>query len=286
MVFVSTAFVLLIIGYTVYHFSKPYPLPNVDVDLTVEDLSLNFDEERDSYQKYASESNNDETLHFEKQYELEVEKLKQHIEEDQENLFYLNELRLVMNDHDELDEYIQFINQRNITSKEALLQLALAYIDKLQDPNLGTGSLGKLSTLSIRELNKIIEGDEYNWLAHYARGINNLYWPAGLMRIEKAKQDLSYCLSIAKKYQNYGNPLWPEIYIAYGDALIKGGDISTGFKVWEEGYELYPSNSGLKERVDSGEKGAFLIVRTKRGIDTFQRPEKTLTDISNLWDQK
>ncbi|NBI29806.1 hypothetical protein [Chengkuizengella marina] len=285
-VMILVAFVILTISYAVYDFLKPYELPNVDADLSKNDLSLNFENERTSYQKYANETSESQNLHNEKQYQMVVEKLKQHIKEDQENLFYLNELRIVMNNNGEIQKYIDYINEMKYTSKEALLQLALAYIDKLQELNLGTGSLGKLSTLSIRELNKIIENDEYHWLAHYARGLNNLYWPLGLKRIDKAIQDLSYCLSIAKKYKNYENPLWQEIYIAYGDALIKGGEVSTGFQVWKDGYNLYPDNIGLKERVESGEEGAYSIVKKERGIDIFQRPDKRLTDISRLWDQK
>lgn len=247
-----------------------YGLPKVNANIKVQSLGLDFNQEISTEKSLPEEAS--------------IERLKQLYLEEPDNLVYLNDLRLKMRSQKKLDAYINFLQSSKIKNEETYLQISLAYIDKLQDPSLGTARLGQISVLSITELNKVLEMNENNWLAHYARGLNNLYWPTGLRRIDKSIQDLAYCVSVAKEYEEVPNSMWASAYTAYGDALVKKGDTNLGFKVWKDGMNKYPENIELKQRVNSGKDKAYEIVKSTRGIDSFQRPEEEMTDLSILWE--
>lgn len=248
-----------------FFYDTKYTLPKIDLNLTVGELGIDFTEE--------ISTNSD----------VSKENLMKLVEDNPENMAYLNALRLNMND--DLDSYLEFLEQLG-ESERVYLQKALAYIDKLQNPQLGTGRLGQISNQSISELEQVLSINEYNWLAYYARGLNNLYWPVGLKRIDKAIQDLAYCVAVSEEYGNISNPLWADAYVAYGDALIKGEDLDTGFQVWKDGLKRFPNHPELSNRVKSGKEKAYSVVKSIRGIDSFQRPDENLTDLSILWTNK
>jgi hypothetical protein len=89
---------------------------------------------------------------------------------------------------------------------------------------------------------------------------------------------------VAKLLENEHNiALWPLAYQAYGDALVKNGDVRQGMAVWREGFAKYPLAVGLQERSASNEKEALEIVKRDRGIEFFQRPDAGISDISIVW---
>ena len=201
-----------------------------------------------------------------------------------DNMAYSNTLRLHMMSTSQADQLLSFLEEVKGASPRIQLQKALAYVDLLQNPDLGTAVLGQTSLRSIQELNEILEQNEYDLMARYARGLNNLYWPSGLRRTPYAVEDFSYCLAVAKELETIMPlRLWAHIYEAYGDALVKNGDIGTGIKVWRDGAELYPEEKGLRERAKLSESQAYEFVKNSRGIDFFQRPDPDISDISILW---
>lgn len=261
------------IGGTLWWWAKPYTLPAIHSDTTVEQYGLVFDRERESAQVIASISPDDK-----------LNQLKQLIAKAPDDLAYLNELRLIMGSQQREKDFIAFLHSLNSSSRNVKLQTALAYVDLLQDPDMGTASLGKLSTQSITILNEIIEEDAYDVLAHYARGLNNLYWPLGLRRTDKAIQDLAYCVAVAQQLEDHPSPMWPLFYEAYGDALVKNGESQRGMAVWKDGVKKYPHSEELQRRAKAKTaEEAFDIVRQIRGIDVFERPERSISDISILW---
>ncbi|WP_077702810.1 hypothetical protein [Virgibacillus dokdonensis] len=266
MIFGSIIIALLILFYCIWFFfiNIKYELPEIDSSLTEEELGINFSEEIST-----SISNNTEN------------ELKQLVESSPKNMKYLNDLRLVMKD--ELDEYINYLEELEINNEEIHLQKALAYVDKLQDPQLGTGRLGQISNLSINELQEVLSINENNWFAYYARGLNNLYWPIGLKRIDNAIQELAFCVSISIEYNHIDNPLWPDAYVAYGDALIKKGEIEEGIQVWKDGLNRFPNHEELLNRENLDSDQAYSLVKSERGIDSFQRPKEHITDLGILW---
>ncbi|WP_270168547.1 hypothetical protein [Paenibacillus sp. SYP-B4298] len=261
------------VGGGVWWWTKPYDLPAINSDITMEQYGLVFDRELNSTKVIESNTAGDK-----------LSQLKQLIVEEPDNLAYMNELRLYMGSQEREKDFIAFLDSLNSSNRNLKLQTALAYVDLLQDPDLGTASLGKISTQSISVLNEIIEEDPYDVLAHYARGLNNLYWPLGLRRTEKAIQDLAYCVAVAKQLEGYPSPMWPLFYEAYGDALVKNGENQKGMAVWKDGMKKYPHSEALQRRAKAkSDEEAFDIVRQIRGIDVFERPERSISDISILW---
>jgi tetratricopeptide (TPR) repeat protein len=310
----SKFIVLVVIIVTVFmswfywDWTKPYDLPEVKEDYTLSQLHLDFSEEIILEEVYIENPEgselfptspskvNRENVHLvyyhaaallredQEDQELAIDYLLKAIELEPTNLAYSSLLRIHMAIDSRTELYIEFLDSMRNQTPEIRLQLALAYVDLLQNPDLGTAVLGQTSSASIQKLNEILEENPAYWLAYYARGLNNLYWPSGLLRTEKAIQDLGYCLAIVRKLEDdIFLPLWPLIYEAYGDALVKHGDIDAGMAVWRDGYKKYPDVISLQERFRADKEEAYGIVKRVRGIDIFQRPDPSISDISILW---
>lgn len=256
-----------------YWWTAPYKLPEVSGDISISEYGLVFDKEIRAQREIDSMPAINK-----------AELLKLAIGREPDNLAYSNELRLLMRDGGRTNDYLSFLEELQTESREIKLQRALAYVDQLQDPDLGTASLGQLSTRSISLLNDVVDKAPYDWFAHYARGLNNLYWPSGLQRTDKAIQDLGYCLAVSKQLEtSIDLPLWPLIYEAYGDALVKNGQEKEGIAVWKEGSRKYPGAATLQRRAMMTEEEAHNEVRTVRGIDEFRRPDPGISDLSLVW---
>ncbi|MVO98882.1 hypothetical protein [Paenibacillus lutrae] len=250
------------------YWNKPYKLPPVSDEMKLAEFNLVFDQER-SVQIAGDAS---------------VDELKRLVTNNPDNLAYSNELRLKMGKSEQTEAFISFMTEMNNPPARAKLQLALGYIDRMQNQSLGTASLGQISVHSINQLNEILEKDPYDWLAHYARGINNLYWPVGLQRIDKSIQDLSFCLAVTKKFeQETPFYMWALAYTALGDALVKKGEVGDGIDIWKQGYKSHPDDAGLKERAAASREQALEIVIRDRGMDQFQRPSPDIGDLSPIW---
>ncbi|WP_127531380.1 hypothetical protein [Paenibacillus kobensis] len=253
--------------------TAPYNLPEVAEGITAEEYGFILEPENQAQQKINAISEHDKIM-----------LLKQAVEKEPNRMAYANALRIQMREQGEIKTYLEYLEQIKPSTPALKLQKALSYVDLLQDPDLGTASLGQLSARSISVLNDLIEDRPYDWFAHYARGLNNLYWPSGLQRTDKAIQDLGYCLAVAKQLEG-GMKLsvWPLIYTAYGDALVKEGQIKKGIEVWKDGFQKYKEDEELKRRASVGEVEAVDIVREARGIDDFRRPSPSLSDLSLVW---
>lgn len=291
----------------VWKWVKPYDLPKVDQNKSINQYSLDFTKELEVLEgsdtvdpqggllpldgitaenayvayRYASELMEG----TEEEQELAIKYLLKAIEFQPDQLIYSNYLRRSMVNISRLDEFISLITDFDQRSSALDLQLALAYVDELQNPDIGIAVLGQTSAKSIEILSEIIERDPDYWLAYYARGLNNLYWPSGLLRTDKAVQDLGYCLAVAQHFEEQGVtlPLWPLTYEAYGDALVKNGEIEAGQKIWKEGSKKYPDAESLRNRAGSSKEEAYEIVRSERGIEIFERPDPNISDLSSLW---
>ncbi|MFC5407294.1 tetratricopeptide repeat protein [Cohnella soli] len=270
---VSLLLVAVAVGFY-FWWTKPYKLPEITPGITIEQYGLDFSEEMRTYPAVSTISDS-------------IADLQQAVAKAPDNLAYSNALRTAMARADQAEAFIAFANEMGSETQRLKLQKALAYIDQLQNPDLGTASLGQISSRSISILNEIISENPYDWLAHYARGLNNLYWPSGLQRTDKAIQDLAYCLAVAKQLMpQMDSPLWPMIYTAYGDALVKAGKSQEGIAVWKEGAKRFPEDKPLADRKSLNSEEARERVKETRGIDTFQRPDPSISDLSVLWDTK
>lgn len=293
------AFTILLVFFVINKiYLKPYDVPEIS-KVPLEELNIDFSKEKAFIHSADKEKHQNNTINSldalnEKKLPSLVSKVENLSEKEQikylktgiqitpDNHVLLNKLRMVMLKQGLTNEYIDFLKQFE-TNKNIKLHLALAYVDLLQDPDLGTAALGQRSTQSIIILNEILDENPNNLLARYARGVNNLYWPSGLKRTEKAIQDLAFCVAIAEKYADLKFPLFEDFYITYGDALIKEGKFKEGRAVWERGYKQFPSSKELEMRQTADDSQSLKIVEKIRGIDIFQRPDESITDLDILW---
>ncbi|MEH6989579.1 hypothetical protein [Cytobacillus firmus] len=300
-VIISSLVLTIILAFLVINkiYLKPYDVPEIS-KVPLKELDIDFSEEKSfikSAEKVKVQKNKLISLDDKKQLpslishleflseDDQITYLKQGLQLSPDNHVLLNKLRTAMLKQGLTDEFIDFVKQLE-TNNNLKLHIALAYVDLLQDPDLGTAALGQRSTQSILILNEILEENPNNLLARYARGVNNLYWPSGLQRTEKAIQDLAFCVAIAEKHTELKFPLFEDFYITYGDALIKEGKDKEGRAVWERGYKQFPSSKELGKRSKANNSQSLKIVEKSRGIDIFQRPDESITDLDILWTNK
>ncbi|SDN47562.1 hypothetical protein SAMN04488137_4600 [Fictibacillus solisalsi] len=282
-----------------YNFYKAYEIPSLKGNVNIHELNIDFKEEikianrniaenRELGVKDINEVNVEEGYHYSKKlikegkYNQASQLLKKIVKLKPNQWVYLNELRILALKENKTDDFLKTMEAIPQTY-EVRMNEALAYVDYLQTPGMGTANLGQKSAQSINLLNEIIKENKHDLLAHYARGLNNLYWPLGLKRTNKAIQDLTYCVAVEKEFGGDKFPFWALFYVALGDALVKDGQQKEGQAVWKQGYKKYPHSSELEKRQGLDEKKAFQLVKEERGIDGFQQPDKSISDLSIIW---
>ncbi|MCK6259435.1 hypothetical protein LCY76_22960 [Fictibacillus sp. KIGAM418] len=299
--------VIGVVGFTItafrtYNFYKAYEIPPLKGDVTIRDLNIDFKDEikvatsdtakkKELTVKDINKDNVEDAYPYTKKlieegkYNQATQLLKKIIKIKPDQWVYINELRILALKENKTDNFLKTMEVIPQTY-EVRMNEALAYVDYLQTPGMGTANLGQKSAQSIELLNGIIKENEHDLLAHYARGLNNLYWPLGLKRTNKAIQDLTYCVAAEKEFGGDKFPFWALFYVALGDALVKDGQRNEGQAVWKEGYKKYPQSLELKKRQGLDEKKAFQLVKEERGIDGFQRPDKSISDLSIIWSNR
>ncbi len=165
---------------------------------------------------------------------------------------------------------------------------ALAYVDKMPSPETGIVSQGTLSNKSIDELNRVLELDPGCWQAVFIRGMNHLHWPRKLNHLPSAIADFERVLEMQQALPSEQRPgTLVDVYVALGDAYIKGCDSGTDANVararewWNAGLAAYPDTPELKARLE------MLAATPDKLIDWVGR-ERGLedpvdTDLSRIW---
>lgn len=260
--------------------SAPYSLPQVPQALTWEQAGLDLALELEATQSERYEMVRQLLVRGDEEgltYLMEV------VRSDPENLVYGNLLRQELLARERYEELTRFWAELPEQGTKVRIQHALALVDGMQDPHIGNANLGRLSMASMAELGVILDENPYHWVARYARGLNNLYWPIGFKRVDKALSDLGFALAIQQSLPDQRPGYLALTYAAYGDALVKTDRVGAGVRVWKEGLKLFPEAEILQRRVKAGVAGARDLVRAERGIEDFARPVRGTTDLSSLW---
>lgn len=302
-----TAVALLVIGgYWAWNrWTAPYDLPPIPAGLTREAVGLDMTREQQSSRAGGGRTQAPpgapvvDAAAAQAQYEAALALLaggtadqeqglaylQSAVRSDPENLVYGNALRATLLQRERFDDLRQVWQAMPNLSAKGHIQAALAQIDAMHDPHSGNANLGRYSMQAAEHLDAVIAENPHHWLAHYARGLNHLYWPTGFQRTGKAVSDLSYALAIQKSLPDHAAPYFAFTYAALGDALVKQGKVQQGVQVWREGLEAYPESEALRARGKAGVDGARDLVRAERGIEDFFRPLPGVTDLSSLWQQ-
>lgn len=290
-------------GYFLWSWFHPYDLPQIPAGLNRNAVGLDFTLEMQAYQNQLPGALSDPKLPVQPRPDpalahLQFEAGRQLLDQGRvddglaymaaamqaapENLLYGNELRLQLAKQGRWSQLTTVWDTRAPGSRGQTLQAALSAIDAMGDPNLNDIELAKHSFRSVELLDRLLEQNPLDWMAHYARGVNNLYWPSGLYRSAKTLSDLSFCVAVVEKL-DLRDPWLDMSYAAYGDALVKAGRPHEGFRAWTEGQKRFPQSAVLQERTRGGEENAPAIVAQERGMEAFTRPKPGLTDLGPMW---
>jgi tetratricopeptide (TPR) repeat protein len=297
-------------GYWAYRqWVTPYEIPTIPVGLTLTDIGLGLEKELQFLHMMAStplqitglpdQPTIDPSLaQIRYQAGLALLKSKDHasrmrgiaylqsaVRSEPDNLLFGNALRRAMRQVDLFKEAVQWWESIENHTLATRINLALTYVDAMADQSIGEARVGQLSFLSMGVLDEVLEEQPYNWIARYARGLNNLYWPIGMHRYEKAVSDLSFAIALAEAAG--ANPTVIAMsWTAYGDALVKSGSVSRGLRAWQDAHRRFPDYRPLAFRAAvRSEQEAIEVVQKERGMEGFHRPEPDVPDLGLLWEQ-
>jgi Flp pilus assembly protein TadD len=155
------------------------------------------------------------------------------------------------------------------------LDLALALIDRLADPQLDLARRAVIASQATRHLNHILTADPTHWAARYVRGMTHLLWPRASQHIKPAIDDFERLVATQpEKPEAYHS----RVHVALGDAYVMSVDPAQARAAWRRGQELFPEDPELAKRLAMSFKVMNAFV-----LDTFRLDRPFATDLSFLW---
>lgn len=174
---------------------------------------------------------------------------------DPDNLRYNNDYRLALRNHGQYTEEEAFFAQQVQHGKSDATEigLALSYVDEMRacpKPPDGLVCQAQDSYHSIQILDDVIAHHPYNIIAHYARGLNDLYWPSLMGHLPQAQVDLEYTVALLRPLGSVSSAFPAQAYAALGDVFAKDSQIDKARNVWLNGKLVVPHASILGSRLD------------------------------------
>src|SRR5438876_5660822 len=262
---------LTALGLAFVEWSRPYPLPALPHHLTPEHAGLLFEQERVTVRALAVGARLPDMPGWDDfmkgwlrlhagQFQAAFPYFVAALQRNPDNLMFGNALRRGLALHQQWGPLLTVWDTLDTTHRDIRLQKALAMVDAMADTSRADSWVGRLSMRSVAELDVLLNRNSYDWLARYARGLNNLYWPVTLRRIDKAVVDLGYCVSMIEALDLRDS--WLALgYIAYGDAHPKAGRGKEVIAAWQTVVNRFANSLGLRRRFEAGPSGAMEIVR-------------------------
>lgn len=155
------------------------------------------------------------------------------------------------------------------------LDLALALIDRLADPELDLPRRAVIASQATRHLNDILTADPTHWAARYVRGMTHLLWPSASQHIKPAIDDFERLVATQpEKPEAYQ----ARVYLALGDAYVMSVNPAQARAAWRRGQEFFPEDPELGKRLAMSFKEMKAFV-----LETFGLDRPFATDLSFLW---
>ncbi|MFH0981609.1 MAG: FG-GAP-like repeat-containing protein [Planctomycetota bacterium] len=208
-------------------------------------------------------------------------------------LLYSNTYRSLVRRYGHLyyDRSIRFFEDLVESHPELImprLNKALAYVDKMPYPKLGIVSQGKLSNMSLAELDEILQRDPTCWTAKFIRGMNHLHWPRKLGHAPLAIKDFTELIALQKSLPSEKQRDYFALgYVGLGDAYVKNREenleenLARARAAWEQGLKEFPNSPDLRKRLD------LLAQSTDQLIDFIERlrglEDPVDTDLARVW---
>lgn len=148
--------------------------------------------------------------------------------------------------------FFQTLLDKNPRSSNIRVALALAYLDRMPDRDLGSVRKGLLSSEALKLLEEVAAVHAGSWGVHYVIGLIHLHWFTKLNHLRQAMESFERCLALQKGHEGE-KAYYACAYQALGDAYLKGKGTPSAFvrgrKVWRTGRKLFAEDRGLEERM-------------------------------------
>ncbi len=190
------------------------------------------------------------------------------------------QLALSSDDPERAIRFLESAVKEHPRSAVLKVELALAYIDRIPNSNLGSVRKGLLSSEALVQLEEVAVVHGRSWGLHYAIGLVHLHWFTKLKHVPFAIKALERCFEIQKGREK-DHLHYSLAYQALGDSYVKDRESPASFprarKVWREGQEFFPTDRGLEDRMGLTALMVQRFVEEKRSwgatIDTVRISE-------------
>lgn len=194
-------------------------------------------------------------------------------------------------DHQPIAFFEELVRQH--PSREARLQLALAWVDEmLLFPALEIKAPSSVQAVDI--LTEILDepGNEYYVPALFARGLNHLHRPARLVWPESNKtppdaavQDIAKCVAIGRRLNVGSARLQAILAMTLGDSYVKAGRLSVARSWWQIAQNLCHEDDiqqAVRRRYAWGDEE--ILDRLEEELDRARMElDRPMTDLAMMW---
>ena len=195
---------------------------------------------------------------------------------DPENLRAGTEYRQLAIDENAYDRAIAFLEQlsaRPNAGPHVYLTLALAYIDKL--PTVGAFHRISIGNKATKAATRSIELQPSE-VSYAVRGMINLRFEKGFYhRTPQGVADLEQARRLSTSHSR--SPYVAQIYLALGDGYWRLRDHTKAREIWQEGSNLFPADTHLKQRLTSPDNAVTAAI--DKALDPATRVDTTLRDV-------
>ncbi|MBI5849661.1 MAG: hypothetical protein HZB39_01260 [Planctomycetes bacterium] len=106
---------------------------------------------------------------------------------------------------------------------------------------------GVLSQLADKAFDQALEVDERHWEARYSKAVSYTFWPDFL---GKKKEAIAHLQTLIEQQEAARpEPKHIETYLTLGNVLAQQGKDDEARKIWERGYDRFPTDLRLKEKL-------------------------------------
>ncbi|MCS6858831.1 MAG: hypothetical protein NZT92_00760 [Abditibacteriales bacterium] len=210
------------------------------------------------------------------------------------NLIFGNDYRLQCAQFKEHERAVRFLRKLAHEKYPHLFEprvlLALAYVDCTLHVPAGELQKKRWWEGAVEELSHVIQRDaaesdgerrqrhaEIVWMALYLRGLLYLHAPQRLSHTSRAIEDFRRCVARQRKAPEPSKPYFVLPLIAWGDALVKSGQLSAAQRVWEAAGRQFASSKELQQRLGLDDASLAAFVKATRA------PDKVEVNLSVLW---
>jgi tetratricopeptide (TPR) repeat protein len=205
-----------------------------------------------------------------------IDELERGVLADPENLKLAadyRQLAIASGDFDRPIGVLEKLAKRKGSGPNVQISLALAYVDKV--PTSGDIRRLYLGRDAINALTKAI-AQRQTTLAYYVRGVINLYYNNFIFhRVPRGIADLEQALAIGTHEATPALDL--RVRTALGDGYFRAGDAAKARAAWSAALVKFPTDAGLKSRLEK--QGTELEDIVTTALTAGRRVDTSLADV-------